>query len=119
MCRDCWTTDRRHDQVAAENVARAVRARTGHRAQDPRWIDDRYPALARTGTSDGQGHAWPDLPHVFTQAAIDTVNAQIHPEVLTGELWEKLPAYLRMTFSIEQQLPAPRNARGGGMHVAR
>lgn len=88
--------------VPAPDTARKIRA----------WIDDRYPALPSTGTSDGQGHAWPDLPHVFTQAAIDTVGAQIHPEVLTGELWEKLPAYLRMTFSIEQQLPAPRNARG-------
>ena len=88
--------------VPAPDTARKIRA----------WIDDRYPALPGTGTPDGQGHAWPDLPHVFTQAAIDTVNAQIHPEVLTGELWEKLPAYLRMTFSIEQQLPAPRNARG-------
>ena len=88
--------------VPAPDTARKIRA----------WIDDRYPALPGTGTSDGQGHAWPDLPHVFTQAAIDTVSAQIHPEVLTGELWEKLPAYLRMTFSIEQQLPAPRNARG-------
>lgn len=88
--------------VPAPDTARKIRA----------WIDDRYPALPGTGASDGQGHAWPDLPHVFTQAAIDTVNAQIHPEVLTGELWEKLPAYLRMTFSIEQQLPAPRNARG-------
>ena len=88
--------------VPAPDTARKIRA----------WIDDRYPALPGTGTSDGQGHAWPDLPHVFTQAAIDTVNAQIHPEVLTGELWEKLPAYLRMTFSIEQKLPAPRNARG-------
>ena len=88
--------------VPAPDTARKIRA----------WIDDRYPALPGTGTSDGQGHAWPDLPHVFTQAAIDTVGAQIHPEVLTGELWEKLPAYLRMTFSIEHQLPAPRNARG-------
>lgn len=88
--------------VPAPDTAHKIRA----------WIDDRYPALPGTGTSDGQGHAWPDLPHVFTQAAIDTVGAQIHPEVLTGELWEKLPAYLRMTFSIEQQLPAPRNARG-------
>lgn len=88
--------------VPAPDTARKIRA----------WIDDRYPALPGTGTSDGQGHAWPDLPHVFTQAAIDTVGAQIHPEVLTGELWEKLPAYLRMTFSIEQQLPAPRNACG-------
>ena len=88
--------------VPAPDTARKIRA----------WIDDRYPALPGTSTSDGQGHAWPDLPHVFTQAAIDTVDAQIHPEVLTGELWEKLPAYLRMTFSIEQQLPAPRNARG-------
>ncbi len=88
--------------VPAPDTARKIRA----------WIDDRYPALPGTGTSDGQGHAWPDLPHVFTQAAIDTVDAQIHPEVLTGELWEKLPAYLRMTFSIEQQLPAPRNTRG-------
>ena len=94
--------------VPAPDTARKIRA----------WIDDRYPALPGTGTSDGQGHAWPDLPHVFTQAAIDTVGAQITGGV-TGELWEKLPAYLRMTFSIEQQLPRRATHADGGMHAAR
>ncbi len=56
--------------------------------------------------------AWPDLPHVFTQAAISIVDAQIHPEVLTGELWDKLAPYLRMTFAVEQQLPPRKNQHG-------
>ena len=74
--------------VPAPDTARKIRA----------WIDERYPALPGSGASRvrighrGRMAAWPDLPHVFTQAAIDTVGAQIHPEVLTGELWEKLPA---------------------------
>lgn len=61
--------------------------------------------------------AYPDLPHAFTQAAIATVGAQIHPEVLSGDLWERLAGYLKVTFSVEQQLPTPqgrhRGRRGG------
>lgn len=111
--------------VPAPDTARKIRA----------WIDERYPDLpgsgeagapalpqagcdvdARdaggTGDAPAGSAAWPDLPHVFTQAAIHTVGAQIHPEVLTGDLWEKLAPYLRVTFSVEQQLPPARNARG-------
>ncbi|MFZ2748057.1 MAG: DUF3418 domain-containing protein, partial [Bifidobacterium adolescentis] len=61
--------------------------------------------------------AWPDLPHVFTQAAISIVGAQIHPEVLTGELWNKLAPYLRMTFAVEQQLPPNRKNQHGRRHA--
>lgn len=60
---------------------------------------------------------WPDLPHVFTQAAISIVGAQIHPEVLTGELWSKLTPYLRVTFSVEQQLPPSRKSQHGRRHA--
>ncbi|MCH9274704.1 DUF3418 domain-containing protein [Bifidobacterium amazonense] len=99
--------------VPAPDTARKIRT----------WIDEHYPDLPGSGernrpnlppddAADAAGAAWPDLPHVFTQAAIATVGAQIHPEVLTGDLWEKLSPYLRMTFAVEQQLPAPKNARG-------
>lgn len=98
--------------VPAPDTARRIRE----------WIDDRYEHLPGSGsrqkpnlppqTPDGSVASWPDLPHLFTQAAIDIVGAQIHPEVLTGELWERLAPYLRVTFSVEQQLPAPRNACG-------
>lgn len=54
----------------------------------------------------------PDLAHAFTQAAIATVGAQIHPEVLTGELWDKLPDYLKVTFVVEQTLPMPQGRSG-------
>ncbi|KAB7789788.1 DUF3418 domain-containing protein [Bifidobacterium leontopitheci] len=99
--------------VPAPDTARKIRA----------WIDDRYPDLPGSGEMGrphlpddaGQtddGHMWPDLPHVFTQAAIATVGAQIHPEVLNDDLWERLTPYLRMTFAVEQQLPAPQGRRG-------
>ncbi|OZG64651.1 ATP-dependent helicase [Bifidobacterium hapali] len=97
--------------VPAPDNARRIRA----------WIDEHYEALPGSGDrghpqlppvdTDGQTR-WPDLPHAFTRAAIETIGAQIHPEVLTGDLWEKLNPYLRMTFVVEQQLPAPKNARG-------
>ena len=112
--------------VPAPDTARRIRA----------WIDERYPDLPGSGerqkpnlppsvsmsSSDTTAHEhnqssssdmrWPDLPHVFTQAAIGTIGAQIHPEVLTGDLWDRLNPYLRMTFAIEQQMPAPKNAHG-------
>ena len=102
--------------VPAPDTARKIRA----------WIDERYPDLPGSGSQqrpnlppgDADGVAvWPDLPHVFTQAAIDIVGAQIHPEVLTGELWNKLTPYLRMTFAVEQQLPANRKQQHGRRHA--
>ena len=45
-------------------------------------------------------------------AAIATKGAQIHPEVLGPELVERLSPYLRVTFSVEQQLPAGKHPRG-------
>ena len=61
---------------------------------------------------DGTTVGWPDLAHVFTKAAIATKGAQIHPEVLGPELVERLSPYLRVTFSVEQQLPAGKHPRG-------
>ncbi|EFA23750.1 ATP-dependent RNA helicase HrpA [Bifidobacterium gallicum] len=78
------------------------------------WIDDHFVQLPGSGE---QGHpapapdgGWPDISHVFTQAAIATVGAQIHPEVLDG-LMERLAPYLRMTFIVEQPLPSPKQRR--------
>ena len=107
--------------VPAPDTARRIRA----------WIDERYPDLpgsgergkpnlppagtggtARAVTSQEDGAHWPDLPHVFTQAAIAVVGAQIHPEVLTGDLWDKLAPYLKVTFAVEQELPPSRGQRG-------
>ena len=98
--------------VPAPDTARTIRA----------WIDERYPDLPGSGETrhpnlppapaDGSPARWPDLAHVFTQAAIATVGAQIHPEVLNGELWDKLSAYLKVTFAIEQSAPRPAHAHG-------
>jgi ATP-dependent helicase HrpA len=104
--------------VPAPDAARKIRG----------WIDSHYPCPPGSGSQqkpnlppdpqDGAAAGWPDLAHVFTQAAIATVGAQIHPEVLGPELVERLAPYLRITFSVEQQLPAgkhphgPRSARG-------
>ena len=98
--------------VPAPDTARKIRA----------WIDERYPDLPGSGSqqkpnlapANAEGvAAWPDLPHVFTQAAISIVGAQIHPEVLNGELWSRLTPYLRVTFSVEQQLPPSRKSQHG------
>lgn len=103
--------------VPAPDTARRIRA----------WIDEHYPDLP--GSGDRQrpntppqdapvevvpgtgGAAWPDFAHVFTQAAIHTVGAQIHPEVLGPDLMARLTPYLRMTFAVEQQLPPTKNQR--------
>ena len=86
--------------VPAPDAARKIRA----------WIDEHYPDLPGTDVDA----TYPDLAHVFTQAAIATVGAQIHPEVLGAELIERLSPYLRMTFAVEQ--PA---ANGRGEHSRR
>ena len=102
--------------VPAPDTAHKIRA----------WIDERYPDLPGSGSqqkpnlapANAEGvAAWPDLPHTFTQAAISIVGAQIHPEVLTGELWSKLTPYLRVTFSVEQQLPPSRKNQHGRRHA--
>ena len=102
--------------VPAPDTARKIRA----------WIDERYPDLPGSGSqqkpnlapANAEGvAAWPDLPHVFTQAAISIVGAQIHPEVLNGELWSRLTPYLRVTFSVEQQLPPSRKSQHGRRHA--
>ena len=94
--------------VPAPDAARKIRE----------WIDGRYPSLPGSGDMRKPALAGaspvPDFSHLFTQAAIATVGAQIHPEVLNAELWGKLTPYLRMTFAVEQQLPQPKNRRGRG-----
>ena len=98
--------------VPAPDAARAIRD----------WIDEHYPDLPGSGDrqrpnlppedENGDATGWPDLAHVFTKAAIATVGAQIHPEVLGPELIERLSPYLKVTFSVEQQMPGGRNQRG-------
>lgn len=61
---------------------------------------------------DGATVGWPDLARVLTKAAIATRGAQIHPEVSGLELVERLSPYLRITFSVEQQLPAGKHPHG-------
>ncbi|MCH4209281.1 ATP-dependent RNA helicase HrpA [Bifidobacterium sp.] len=100
--------------VPAPDTARAIRA----------YIDDHYPELPGSG-ADGQPNippakaqtgiaSWPDFTHVFTEAAIHVVGAQIHPQVFEGDQWSKLPAYLRMNFVIEK----PHHASSPGRHGA-
>ncbi|TPF92298.1 ATP-dependent helicase [Bifidobacterium sp. UTBIF-68] len=98
--------------VPAPDAARAIRT----------WIDEHYPDLPGSGSQqkpnpapvneDGETVGWPDLAHVFTKAAIATVGAQIHPEVLGPELMDRLQPYLKVTFSVEQQLPPSGSPRG-------
>ena len=96
--------------VPAPDTARAMRA----------WIDEHYPCLPGSGE---RGHpnlapadadtgvtAWPDFAHVFTQAAIAVVGAQLHPEVFNGEQWDRLPKHLKMTFVVEKPVGGGRNA---------
>ena len=102
--------------VPAPDAARAIRA----------WIDEHYPDLPGSGErgrpnlpepgadgDDAPGAPWPDLAHAFTRAAIATVGAQIHPQVLGEELTERLAPYLRMTFVVEEPA-AGGNRRGRG-----
>ncbi len=86
--------------VPAPDTARAIRA----------WLDEHYAQLP--GAKAGQP-THPDLAHAFTQAAIETVGAQIHPEVLGEELTERLPPYLRMTFAVEQPISGDTRGRQG------
>lgn len=104
--------------VPAPDTARKIRT----------WIDEHYPDLPGSGnrqhpnlppedapieaTPGTSGAAWPDFAHVFTHAAIHTIGAQIHPEVLGPDLWNKLTPYLRMTFTVEQQLPPAKHPHG-------
>ncbi|WP_314686799.1 ATP-dependent RNA helicase HrpA [uncultured Bifidobacterium sp.] len=68
-----------------------------------------------SGSHDSGGKraagSWPDFLHVFARAAIEVVGAQIHPEVLSETLVDRLPPYLRMTFSVEGN-PESRTADG-------
>lgn len=116
--------------VPAPDATRRIRA----------WIDDHYPDLPGSGSqrkpnlppSDdvaagdaadtagtAGGGAWPDLAHVFTRAAIETIGAQIHPEVLGPELVERLSPYLKMTFTVEQPLDDGRNGRRRGRRAVK
>lgn len=56
---------------------------------------------------------YPPFTQVFTQAAIAVVGAQIHPEVFSEEQIRELPAYLTMSFRIEQT-PSARHEQNKG-----
>ena len=99
--------------VPAPDAARTIRA----------WIDGHYPLLPGTDPASAEqatyGSAeqsvprdengagaipaggWPDFEQAFTAAAIDTIGAQLHPEVFTQARLERLPDYLRPTFQVE------------------
>ncbi|MCI1219189.1 MAG: ATP-dependent RNA helicase HrpA [Bifidobacterium sp.] len=103
--------------VPAPDTARAIRA----------YIDEHYCELPGSG-ADGRPNiapeneqtgmtSWPDFTHVFTEAAIRVVGAQIHPQVFEGDQWSKLPPYLRMNFIIEKSNPAVPRSSHGPKHV--
>ncbi|PST48142.1 ATP-dependent RNA helicase HrpA [Bifidobacterium callitrichos] len=95
--------------VPAPDAARKIRA----------WIDDHYPCLPGSGdmrkpnTPPDDGTSWPDLAHVFTQASIAVLGAQIHPEVLGPDLIARLQPYLKMTFVIEERVGGRSSGRPG------
>ncbi|MDN5972824.1 ATP-dependent RNA helicase HrpA [Bifidobacterium crudilactis] len=81
--------------VPAPDTAKAIRA----------WIDAHYPELPGTKAVSGEAddmQPWPDFSQAFTSAAIAVVGAQLHPGVFNQEQLDKLPAYTRMTFSVEK-----------------
>ncbi|MCH4158749.1 MAG: ATP-dependent RNA helicase HrpA [Bifidobacterium minimum] len=104
--------------VPAPDAARSIRS----------WIDGHYPELPGTEhgrkpalpplNDDGETTGWPDFFHVFTKAAIDAIGAQIHPQVFTNDLIDRLAPYLRMTFSVEndgaRQVAGRRHGHHGG-----
>ncbi|WP_300767099.1 ATP-dependent RNA helicase HrpA [uncultured Bifidobacterium sp.] len=99
--------------VPAPDAARSIRL----------WIDNHYPELPGSlhdgrptlppANDDGSAARWPDFFHAFTRAAIEAIGAQIHPEVFTPDLMERLSPYLSMTFSIEKGSPHSGKARRG------
>ncbi|NEG70033.1 ATP-dependent RNA helicase HrpA [Bifidobacterium choloepi] len=109
--------------VPAPDTARRIRQWIGERVvASPGSGTPEHPAVAAdselvTTGAPTAGAGWPDLAHAFTQAAIATVGATIHPEDLEG-LFDKLAPYLRMTFVVEQPKPAPKNG-GRGRHGRR
>ncbi|AKV55058.1 ATP-dependent helicase HrpA [Bifidobacterium actinocoloniiforme DSM 22766] len=104
----------RRQFVPAPDTARAIRA----------WIDERYPRLPGSAPldpaqeppteSDAKPIAapWPPFDQVFTQAAIDVVGAQVHPQVFSPEQLDRLPPYLRMTFAVEEPTQTGRGGHG-------
>ncbi|BDR54378.1 ATP-dependent RNA helicase HrpA [Bombiscardovia apis] len=92
--------------VPAPDTARAIRE----------WIDEHYPSLPAAGPADaGQGEEsaqWPPFDQVFTQAAIEVVGAQIHPQVFSAEQQERLAPYLRITFAVEEPLNKGKRTTG-------
>lgn len=94
--------------VPAPDAARQIRD----------WIDKHYPVLPGCAAESGdttqtqQGESYPDIAHVFTQAAIATRSATIHPQVINDELWQRLPDYLTMTYVVEHSHAKPTK-RGG------
>ncbi|KAA8819694.1 ATP-dependent RNA helicase HrpA [Bifidobacterium rousetti] len=95
--------------VPAPDAARKIRA----------WIDDHYPCLPGSGdmrkpnTPPDDVTSWPDLAHVFTQASIAVLGAQIHPEVLGPDLIARLQPYLKMTFVVEERVGGRSSGRPG------
>lgn len=69
-------------------------------------------SAAQSASQQSQVGDYPDIAHVFTQAAIATRSATIHPQVINEELWQRLPDYLTMTFVVEHGHPKP-SKRGG------
>lgn len=88
--------------VPAPDTARSIRS----------WIDNHYPTLPGClNLESAENHAieietepkqWPSFDEAFTQAAIEVVGAQLHPEVFSAAQRERLAPYLRITFAVEE-----------------
>ena len=95
--------------VPAPDTARAIRG----------FIDERY---THPGTLEEQGRAVrdsdsiEDLRNVFTRAAIEVAGAQIHPDVLNDDFLDRLPGFLRPTFSVEGQTAGSVSSKPGRSH---
>jgi ATP-dependent helicase HrpA len=67
-----------------------------------RWIDENIAENEVPGVHRLAEGVQPEpFTSLFSQAAIATVGAQIHPEDFTQQRLAKLPGYLRVTFSVE------------------
>lgn len=74
------------------------------------WFDSHQsaPEIANIRSSEGQPVDTPAIKpffESFTQAALEVVQAPIHPSVFDQALIERLPAYVKLHFSIEQTIP--------------
>lgn len=73
------------------------------------WFEDHHivPDIgSAVDNRDAESTSIKPFFEAFTQAAFDVVEAPLHPSVFDQELVTKLPAFVKLHFSIEQPMPA-------------